>query len=129
MEQNSSAHRKVGTKQSTRFETLNALRGVTVILAMLNHFKVQFVKDVHVLVPLTRPSTPGFIILFGAIIEISYLSKLRAGRSMRSVRERMASLLITLGNRCLTVLSCACIGQSRLRFSMARSSWIGAGSV
>jgi uncharacterized membrane protein len=98
MEENSSAHLKVGTKQSTRFETLDALRGVTVILAMLDHVKVQFVTDVHVLVPLTRLSTPGFIILFGAMIEIAYLSKLRAGRTMRSVRERMASRLITSGH-------------------------------
>ncbi len=128
MEQNSSAHRTVGTKQSTRFETLDALRGVTVILAMLDHVKVQFVTDVHVhvLVPLTRLSTPGFIILFGAMIEIAYLSKLRAGRTMRSVRERMASRLITCW-ALAALLSLAALASGNLDFDTAWRAVLGLG--
>ena len=66
-----------------RFALLDALRGLTVILAMMDHVKVQFVPDFHHFIPLTRLSTPSFIILFGAMIEIAYLSKLRAGKPVR----------------------------------------------
>lgn len=126
MKKNSAAHRTVGSSQSTRFETLDAIRGVTVILAMLDHVKVQFVTDVHVLVPLTRLSTPGFVILFGVMIEIAYLSKLRAGRSMQSVRERMASRLIT----CWTLaalLSLAALVSGNLDFTSAWRAALGLG--
>jgi len=113
-------------EKSTRFETLDALRGVTVILAMLDHVKVQFVTDVHVLVPLTRLSTPGFIILFGAMIEIAYLSKLRAGRTIRSVKERMASRLITCW-ALAALLSLAALVSGNLDFASAWRAVLGLG--
>lgn len=126
MEKNSTTHRAVCSTQSTRFETLDAIRGVTVILAILDHVKVQFVTDVHLLVPLTRLSTPGFVILFGVMIEIAYLSKLRAGRSMQSVRERMASRLITCW-ALAALLSLAALVSGNLDFTSAWRATLGLG--
>ena len=111
---------------ATRFATLDALRGVTVILAMLDHVKVQFVTDVHTLVPLTRLSTPGFVILFGAMIEIAYLSKLRAGRSLHSVRERMAARLVTCWALAL-MLTAAAFVSGNLDFTTAWRAALGLG--
>lgn len=69
-----------------RFITFDALRGLIIILVMMGHLKVQFL-------PLSRLATPGFIILFGAMIEIAYLSKIRAGVDMLTIRQRMAGCL------------------------------------
>lgn len=126
MEKVSATRRTARATKSTRFETLDAIRGVTVILAMLDHVKVQFLTDVHVLVPLTRLSTPGFVILFGAMIEIAYLSKLRAGRTIRSVRERMASRLITCW-ALAALLSLAALASGSLDFDSAWRATLGLG--
>lgn len=86
-------------RQVQRHIALDALRGLAVLLAMLDHVKVQFVPDMHLLVPLTRLATPCFVILFGAMIEIAYLSRLRDGRlqegglqsgALAPVRRRLA---------------------------------------
>lgn len=116
--------RAEAANQTMRFETLDALRGITVILAMVDHVKVQFVSDVHVLIPLTRLSTPGFVILFGVMIEIAYLSKLRAGRTLRSVRERMAARLITCWSLA-TLLSLAAFASGNLDFDTAWRAALG----
>lgn len=78
-----------------RFVHVDALRGIALVLAFLDHVKVQFVTDVHVLVPLTRFSTPCFIILFGAMIDIAYLSKRSAGTTSSALVQRMLSRAIT----------------------------------
>lgn len=85
---------KPGPKR--RFDALDELRGVAIILAMLDHVKVQFVTDIHVLVPLTRLATPAFIIIFGAMIEIAYLSSARDSTSAQTLRWRMAQRLVTV---------------------------------
>lgn len=85
-----------------RMTQIDSLRGIVVILAMLDHVKVQFVPDVHVLVPLTRMATPCFIILFGIMIEVAYLSKHRAGVGLDKIKTRMIS-------RALTCWSLACL--------------------
>lgn len=111
---------------SGRFASLDALRGLTVILAMLDHAKVQFVSDLHVFVPLTRLATPCFIILFGAMIEIAYLSKLRSGSEIRSVRERMAARLITCWALAI-LLTIAAVISGNLDVETAWRSTIGMG--
>lgn len=93
---------------------------------MLDHVKVQFISDVHILVPLTRLSTPGFVILFGAMIEIAYLSKLRAGRTLRSVRERMAARLVTCW-ALATLLTVAAFVSGNLDFASAWRAALGLG--
>lgn len=91
---------KLGPKYSSatdasRFAIVDVLRGVALILAMMDHVKVQFVPDFHFFVPLTRLSTPSFIIIFGAMIEIAYLSKIRSGRSLRFTQARMTERMLT----------------------------------
>ncbi|MGV0912682.1 OpgC domain-containing protein [Martelella sp. FOR1707] len=82
------------TSSSQRLVALDALRGIAVLLAMADHLKIQFVPDVHLLVPLTRLATPSFVILFGMMIEIAYLSKLRKGTALPRIRGRLTSRML-----------------------------------
>lgn len=106
--------------------TLDALRGLTVLLAMMDHVKVQFVPDVHLLVPMTRMSTPSFIILFGAMIEIAYLSKLRGGLPEAKVRARMAVRLVTCAGLA-TLLTLAAMVSGNLEPAAGLKALFGLG--
>lgn len=107
-----------------RFRALDALRGLTVILAMLDHVKIQFVPDFHTLIPLTRLATPCFIILFGAMIEIAYLSKIRQGRNVHHVKTRLISRALTCWGLAL-LLTGAAVLSGNLGFEPAVKSLIG----
>lgn len=96
------------------------------LLAMLDHVKVQFVPDIHVLVPLARMATPAFIILFGAMIEIAYLSKLRSGTGIGRIRERLASRLITCW-ALACVLTAAAVVSGNLDVEVGLRSVFGLG--
>ena len=86
---------------SQRYIVFDAVRGLAVLLAMVDHVKVQFVPDFHLLLPFTRLSTPSFIIVFGVMIELAYLSKLRAGAPISQARRRIAIRMV----QCLSVFA------------------------
>lgn len=115
-----------GPENASRIIVLDALRGLTVILAMIDHVKVQFVSDVHTLVPLTRLSTPSFIILFGAMIEIAYLSKLRDGLNESVVQSRMLGRLVTCAGLA-TLLTLAAMISGNLTFDAGIHALLGQG--
>lgn len=82
-----------------RIGAIDATRGLAVVLAMLSHALVQFGDEIHHIKLLTRTATPAFMILFGAMIEIVYLRKLReAGTDANrraGVVERLLSRMLT----------------------------------
>ncbi|MDA7424496.1 OpgC domain-containing protein [Thalassococcus lentus] len=92
---NSSNPQHSSGRNTKRYSQLDVLRGITVLLAMLDHVKIQFVSDFHLFVPATRLATPCFIILFGAMIEIAYLAKFRAGADLPKIKHRIVTRFVT----------------------------------
>ncbi len=105
---------------------LDIMRGLAVFLAMVDHVKVQFVPDFHHFIPLTRLATPCFIILFGAMVEIAYLKKVRSGRPLQAVRERMFARLITCWGLAI-LLTIAAVVSGNMDFEAGWKSVVGLG--
>lgn len=83
------------TQQSPRLDYIDSVRGLAVILAMLSHSLLQFFPEFLALKPVTRTATPAFVILFGVMLEIAYLRKLRAGTDGTNVEMRLISRMLT----------------------------------
>lgn len=62
---------------------------------MLSHSLIVYAPEVSLFKPITRSATPTFLILFGIMLEVAYLSKVRAGRSLLSARRRLLGKAIT----------------------------------
>lgn len=81
-------------RQVVRIDPIDSVRGLAVILAMLSHALLQFTDHFDTLKPLTRTATPAFVILFGIMLEIAYLQRLRAGESATVVKRRLGSRMV-----------------------------------
>lgn len=86
----------------SRLNFVDSSRGLAVVLAMLSHALLQFSANVDVLETVrpwisivTRSATPTFMILFGIMIEVAYLRKLREGSALRTVQTRLLARAIT----------------------------------
>lgn len=80
---------------SSRLQFIDSVRGLAVIMAMLSHALFQFSQDFLFLKPLTRTATPAFVILFGIMLEIAYLRKIRTGTDSARIETRLLSRMIT----------------------------------
>jgi hypothetical protein len=80
---------------SSRLHFIDSVRGLAVIMAMLSHALFQFSNDFIFLKPLTRTATPVFVILFGIMLEIAYLRRIRTGTESVRVETRLLSRMIT----------------------------------
>lgn len=86
----------------TRISAIDSCRGLAVVLAMLGHSTRQFAENVDgpnlletLQLLMTRTATPIFMILFGIMIELVYLRKLRDGRPADQVQIRLISRMVT----------------------------------
>jgi surface polysaccharide O-acyltransferase-like enzyme len=78
-----------------RLRYVDSARGAAVVLAMLSHSLIQFAPEFDGLKLLTRTATPAFLVLFGTMIEVAYLRKIRGGSPQRAVSERLLSRMVT----------------------------------
>lgn len=86
----------------TRLGFVDSARGMAVVLAMLAHALSQFTGGIpefwRIQEPallFTRTATPTFMILFGIMIEVVYLRKLREGVAQIDMKRRLLGRLIT----------------------------------
>ncbi|MEM9523555.1 MAG: hypothetical protein AAF982_06115 [Pseudomonadota bacterium] len=86
----------------SRITAIDSSRGLAVVLAMLGHAANQFMGQVEgigaiqaIQLIFTRTATPTFMILFGIMIELVYLKRLRAGGPEDRVRLRLISRMLT----------------------------------
>ena len=80
---------------SSRLHFIDSVRGLAVIMAMLSHAIYEFGKGFLFLMPLTRTATPAFVILFGIMLEIVYLRRIRTGTESALIETRLLSRMIT----------------------------------
>jgi uncharacterized membrane protein len=83
------------TQKPPRLYFIDSVRGLAVILAMLSHSLLQFTDGFGALRPLTRTATPAFVILFGIMLEVAYLRKLRSGKDKEAIEARLISRMLT----------------------------------
>jgi len=113
---------------SARYQSIDAVRGLMVVLAMLSHSILQFHPDFRALVPLTRTATPGFVILFGIMLELAYMRKLRAGGAPAAVDRRLIGRMVLCYLLfCLISLAAVVTGKLDLVQGLRSVTFVGAG--
>ena len=85
-----------------RISYIDSSRGLALILAMFSHSLYQFAAGIDIIVDhrilihlFTRTATPTFMILFGIMIEVVYLRRVRNGAPGAPVRARMLERMVT----------------------------------
>ncbi|MCA8902023.1 MAG: DUF1624 domain-containing protein [Hyphomonas sp.] len=85
-----------------RINYIDASRGLAVILAMMAHSMIHYVTGIQVMIDaqvwiqiVTRTATPTFMVLFGIMIELVYLRRLREGAPADRTVTRLLERMIT----------------------------------
>ena len=79
----------------TRLHFIDSTRGLAVVLAMLSHSLWQFAPEMDLLRPLTQTATPTFVVLFGVMLELVYLRRLRDGAATEAIERRILGRMLT----------------------------------
>ncbi|MEM0922661.1 MAG: hypothetical protein AAGI13_06415 [Pseudomonadota bacterium] len=84
---------------TNRYAFLDSTRGLAVFLAVLIHavrsFGYDFTPGQDLIFLITRTATPILLIVFGVMVEIVYLRKLREGVAVVDMRKRLIQRAIT----------------------------------
>lgn len=114
-----------------RLGYVDSARGMAVVLAMLSHSLYQFAprltgSEFVALGLMTRTATPAFLVLFGTMIEVAYLRKVRDGSSRRRVSERLLSRMMTCYLLYAAVVGASlAVGKIEPRMFFESLLWLG----
>ncbi|MEM7497229.1 MAG: hypothetical protein AAF371_04460 [Pseudomonadota bacterium] len=77
-----------------RLDFIDAGRGLAIVLALAAHAVQAFVIYRNDFGIVLRTAMPTLLVVFGAMIEIAYLSRLRTGRAKAAARQRMGARVV-----------------------------------
>lgn len=113
-----------------RFATLDFARGTALLLAMLTHALVHFGGWEPFLPGLrlvTRMATPTFLVLFGAMIELVYMRKIRDGAGGAVTERLLGRALLCYGAFIAITVAAFATGKLGLTRAALSVGYFGAG--